>query len=327
MTGVFALLLAALLTVLATVPALGAPPAAVEVKLAQSTLRVGDQVSLRVSVTLPSQAVVDFPDLNGKLGSVEIVRFQLLPGARALDGSTTTTGEYIITSFVPGNFNIPPITVTYTTPDGAKTTVTSTGELTIEVRSVLNSGNSTLRDIKPPLSLAREPLAYLSTGAYAMLGISGAALATLLIRRARRRTGIAAIFASTTPESIAHEELDHISELDLIEQGKYIQYCGLISSCVRQYLDDRYTLGTSSATTTEIRAVKLKQALDPWQIRVITGLLEECDSVRWAHYTPNPQRAARLLSTAHEIVDLSRNAPESAEQDDPLSLSTRISGK
>ena len=60
--------------------------------------------------------------------------------------------------------------------------------------------------------------------------------------------------------------------------------------------------------------------------RVVTGLLEECDSVRWAQYKPNPQRAARLLAIAHEIIDLRSDTPEPRDND-PLSLSTRISGK
>ena len=43
---------------------------------------------------------------------------------------------------------------------------------------------------------------------------------------------------------------------------------------------------------------------DRWHARIILGLLDECDSVKWAHYAPDANRAQRALTMAYEIVEL-----------------------
>lgn len=288
-----------------------AGPISVTARLTQSSLRVGDQVGLQVAVTHPHQAVVEFPDLHGKLGFLEEVRFQRLPANRSLDGTQVTTGEYIITGFIPGKFNVPPVTITYMDPEGVKNSATSNGDLVLDVTSVLSpTEEESLRDIKPPLAIGRDPYSYASTAALAALALSTAALAGIFARRATRRSSRMGLeVLDLTPETLAREELDHIGELGLVPQGRYAQYCGLISTAVRRYLDSRFSLDTSASTTMEIRATALNQALDAWQARVVVGLLEECDAVRWAQYHPNPQRVERLLTMAYEIVDLTSRSP------------------
>ena len=77
-----------------------------------------------------------------------------------------------------------------------------------------------------------------------------------------------------------------------------------ISLTIRTYLDQRFRLDAAASTTAELRRALIERELDPWQARIITGLLEECDSSKWAHYQPDKARAARALTMALEIVDL-----------------------
>jgi hypothetical protein len=54
----------------------------------------------------------------------------------------------------------------------------------------------------------------------------------------------------------------------------------------------------------------LKRGLDRWQVRVASGLLEQCDSVVYARYRPAAERADADLTAAYEIVEMSRPEPE-----------------
>ncbi len=61
----------------------------------------------------------------------------------------------------------------------------------------------------------------------------------------------------------------------------------------------------------------LKRGLDRWQVRVASGLLEQCDAVVYAQYRPAPERADADLTAAYEIVEMSRPEPEPEEVTSP----------
>ncbi len=307
--------IAALLPVIDTPAALGAPAAAetvaVETRLTQNSFHVGDQVGLQVIVMHPRETLVQFPTLQGKLGSAEALGFKALTPLLGIDGTQTSTGEYAITSFLPGQFTLPLITVTYTNTDGSPASATSTQPIAFEVVSVLTGPvEEPLRDIKPPLAIAKVPTSYTNPIAWTTLVLGSLALAAITARRikASRRRPVPVALGRTL-EDVTREELDRIGAMGLVDQGRYSDYCNFISAAVRNYIDQRFELEFTASTTTEIRGQRLQERLGTWETRVVVGLLEECDAIRWAHYHPDPQRAARLLNMAYEILDLTAGEP------------------
>jgi hypothetical protein len=91
--------------------------------------------------------------------------------------------------------------------------------------------------------------------------------------------------------------------------GDYIEYYSSIGVTVRRYLTERYGFPAFALTTRELEAEMLKRGLDRWQVRVASGLLQQCDAVVYASYRPAAERADADLTAAYEIVEMSRPEP------------------
>ena len=289
----------------------GAPlaqgPVSAVASLTQTSLRVGDPVGLRITVNHHHQTQIEFPALYDKLGSLEVVRINPLAPTRQLDGSQVSVMEYTITGFVPGTYAVPPVAISYTEPDGQQGRVETGQDLTLEIISVLTDpAAASLKDVKPPMVIPRGPLSYARTGVLVALGVSFLGLSVIAARRWTRvlRRPFFLIAGIGDPEEEARQELDRIAKRDLVTQRDYTGYYGGISTCIRGYLDNRFDLDAMASTTREVRSTMGARGLDPWQARVIAGLLEECDVAKWAHYQPGPVRADRAITIAYEISSL-----------------------
>lgn len=300
----------AMLGLWGSVTASGAPPAdgpvIAEVSLTQQSLRVGDQVGLRVRVTHPADIQIAFPQLTDKLGALEVLSSKPLPDARFLDGTQISVMEYTVTGFFPGSYAIPPITVTYTTSAGQREAIATSQALGVEIMSLLEAQpNLQFQDIKPPLEIPQAPIAYVPTIAPYVLVIGVLVLALLLARRwPRKRFVLGLPRVAVTPDAAAREELTRIVGLGLLEQEAYTTYYSLISSCIRRYLDERYGIYAVGSTTQELRRSMDERGMDRWHARIVSGLLEECDAAKWAHYEPLSARGDRAMTIAFEIVSL-----------------------
>lgn len=311
-----------LLSMLGATTVLGAPPLdgpiTAEAILTHKAINVGDQIGLRVRVTHPASTPVTFPQLYDQLGDLEVVSAKQLPITRFPDGTQVSTMEYIITGFLPGEYQVPPITVSYGAAQGQQETVTTSEPLGVQVVSLLEANpNVQFQDIKPPLSIPSAPLSYAPLIAQLALVMGVAGLVLMLIRRWPRRHEVRrAPAAALAADAIAREELARIAGLGLLEQEAYTTYYSLISTCIRRYLDERYELEALGATTQELQRIMEVRELDRWHIRIIAGLLEECDAAKWAHYEPLHARGDRAMTIALEIVALTapREEPEPVAQ-------------
>lgn len=314
--GLFALML--LLIFPKTPVAQGSPPAegpvTAQATLAQTSLWVGDQIGLRLTVTHPRDIKIEFPILYNKLGQLEVLGARQLEALRHPDGTQVSAMEYTITGFVPGRYQIPPVSVTSINPQGEQQTIAIPDELSLEIVSLLATlPDAQFRDIKPPVAIPRAPIAYDRTAALAALWVGVLGLSVLAVRRWPPVPRQALVPApALTPELAARQELDRIVRLDLLVRREYTTYYGLISTCIRRYLDARFNLQALGSTTEELRWTMESLRMDRWQARVIRGLLEECDAAKWAHYEPVHARAERALTIAFEIVDLTPSPEDAA---------------
>ena len=301
--------LAALLLLLPPALADAAGPVTVESLLSASTITVGDQVILQIQVTHDPQVKVDFPDLFDRLGNVEVLRRDPPSTAETAEGLQTSTVEYTVTGFVPGQYRLPTIAVQYTHPDGTHGTAETGGQLSLEVVPLVPEPEAVpLRDIKPPTALERPAASLLQPATMAALAGAMAGLGIIALRQRRRSVQPAVLPAD--PATAARSELRDVARLALITPDDYALYYGLISVSVRGYLDARFRFDARSSTTTEIGQTMERRGMDRWQARIVAGLLEECDTVRWAHYRPDPARAGRALTNAFEVISLTSGEQE-----------------
>ena len=304
--GLLALLLATLTLFPISTAYADDPFIKAEAALSEPTLRVGDQIGLRISITHHVQTRVLFPDLRDKLGGLEVIRSSPEDVTRYPNGTQVTVFRYVITGFVPGKYALPPITADYIAPDGTQGEVITNG-LSAEIVSVLtNPETEQLRDIKPPVEIPRLPIPYARIVATVMLALATIGLLMIAILRllAYQPPRVLRPAPPARPEVAARTALARLARREIRTAADMQDYFTGISLTIRTYLDQRFRLDAAASTTAELRRVLIERELDPWQARIITGLLEECDASKWAHYQPDKARAARALTMALEIVDL-----------------------
>ncbi len=284
--------------------AAAASPVVVETTLTHNSISVGDQVVLRITVTHDPQARIEFPDLYDKLNGLELIRRHQLPSRRPSEVTQVSITEYTITGFVPGQYRLPPVLVQYTLPDGTRGSVPADNDLRLEIgRIVSDPDHQALLDIKPPGALPRPAVALLYPAAGGALLLSMAILLALTTRRLMRP--MASVPAALLdPIEQARRDLASTATLPLATPGDYVTYYTGISATIRRYLDARFQFDAMASTTKEIRGTMEQRGMDRWQARVVSGLLEQCDSVKWAHYVPDGARAKRALSMALEVIEL-----------------------
>jgi hypothetical protein len=295
-----------LLVALAPASAYAADPVVTSIDIeAPDHLTVGDRVRFVIKVeadrdTTFALAPGGLHDVMGQTGPLE-QRTRNLDGGRV---EVTLTFE--AAPFAPGTIDLPPIGLRYQGPNGTQ------GELTtpatrLVVESVLpESGEVTLRDLKPQAEIAApsSPIVQVLVSlTLALLAVIG-----LIVWRLRRRGPVEAA-PQPSPEELTAEDrarriLDGAAEL--LEKGDFAAYYSTLSSAVRSYLTERFGFPAFALTTTEMQERMVRQGMDRWQARIVGGLLNQCDAVVFASYRPAPERADADLTAAYEIVEMSR---------------------
>jgi hypothetical protein len=225
---------------------------------------------------------------------------------------------FTVAAFGTGDLQIPAIEVPYTNAAGSPAVATAPA-IPISVASVIPAGQppTDIRDLKPQLSVPGGAPAYLTP-----LGIGAAVvvvlgLALLLARLLRRRRAPAPAGPPLSPEDEARAELERIAGLGLPEGGAHKEHYRLVGSCVRRYLTDRYGFPAVALTTAELEGQMVGRGVDRWQARLVSGLLQECDEVRYGQYAPAIARADADLTAAFEIVEMTRPRPQEEAEVEP----------
>ncbi len=312
---VAALLFAVVGAFYATTPAAAEDPVLVdmEVLLADRTT-VGDCVSYIVEIE--SEPGVQFSVVQASLPViVDLVDLPVSTTRPVGDGRVLIRLTFQLAAFAPGEIEVPPITLRYFGPEVVG------GELRTQasqftVVSVLPPEPliPTPRDLKPQAVIDKPPVGWVvpaMAASAAILALVG--LSFSVRRRVLQLHGVKVLTPvqqEELPEDRARIVLDTTGASFGLE-GDYVEYYSSIGVTMRQYLTERYGFPAFALTTRELEAEMLKRGLDRWQVRVASGLLEQCDSVVYANYRPAGERADADLTAAYEIVEMSRPEPAS----------------
>jgi hypothetical protein len=213
--------------------------------------------------------------------------------------------------------------VPYSDAAGNPATATAPA-IPISVASVVPPGESPtdVRDLKPQLGVPGGAPAYLRPALTATAAAIVVGLALVLARALRRRRHAPTPAGPPPlPEDEARAELERIAALRLPEGGAPKEHYRLLGSCIRRYLTGRYGFPAFALTTAELEEQMVGRGVDRWQARLVAGLLQECDGVRYGQYVPAAARADADLTAAFEIVEMTR--PQHHEESDAEALGVR----
>ena len=197
--------------------------------------------------------------------------------------------------------------------DVAGTTATATAPaIPVAVASVIPAGEplTDVRDLKAQLAVPGAAPVYVRPALAVVAAAAVAGLVLLLARALRRRPAPSPAGPPPLPEDEARAELERLAALALPERGAHKEHYRLLGGCVRGYLTGRYGFPAFALTTAELEERMVGQGVDRWQARLVSGLLQECDDVRYGQYVPAAARADADLTAAFEIVEMTRARPE-----------------
>jgi hypothetical protein len=280
----------------------------------KATITIGDLIIYTITVTRNENVEVQLPALGENLGGFEIRDYHVHDSRRE-NGSLIDRVDYTISTFETGEFEIPPVEVSYSIPPDGEQRTLKTESIKIVVESVKPSEEGDIREIRPPWEI---PYCWQTVILFSLIGLSVLLFALgfiYYIRKKRRGETLLPrkIDPPRPPHEIAYEMLGRLSESGLLEKGKIKKYYSDISEIIRRYVEGRYRITAMELTSTELME-ELRAAVNNEEHSVLfESFLELCDLVKFAKYIPSDQENKSVMDLAVQIVDETKFVEEAVK--------------
>ena len=294
----------------------------------ETTLQFGDVVPFVLEITHSPDKTVNvgrLPRYPRQWGPSFEVREQTRGRTTSNDDGTVTMRQEIHAAALgTGKLQTPDIPITIRHPDGSVEPVLPFPVDVVVLSTLSSEGDEPAddepADIQPQADLStpllEDPVVLaaavgLAAGAVLAVAVAGA---YYVYRRTRGRGSLPLPVVDTrTPWDVAIEELDRIERLDLPEYGRFKEHYTLVADAMRVYVHAMYLADVSPVdaidmTTDETAAALKRSVLDAAPVRLILDLLNECDLVKFARYTPSVSSAYEASGHARYIVEVTRPA-------------------
>lgn len=226
----------------------------VEAKLDKSTIVLGDQTILRLSVQLPINDKISFPVLadtiSSKIQIVEVGKTDTIadknnPAVR------TISRQYTITSFDAGLQTIPSLLFQVNAQSF------KTDPLPLQVTSVAVDTTKAIYDIKQPLAVRYSFLDWLRDHwqwvVVSLLGVLLIAGLLYYLWQKRKNKPVAAVIKPLVPADVtALNKLATLRDKKLWQQEEVKEYHVELTDILREYLEKRYHIKALEQTSEEI---------------------------------------------------------------------------
>ncbi len=294
-------------------------PIAATVSLVPAEPRLGDPLTLTLSVEAAADVVVDMPAFGDALGRFAIIDYA--PREELLeDGSARHVQRYTLEAPMSGRQRIPKLRIEYLDErdpaSEARSRELLTDELGFTVASVLPEGEvgAALRPVRGPLAELEGPWLerhWPWLAALLALLIGAGVGVFLWLRRAEER-------ARLTAYDRAWARLDRLQRSGLPDAGQLDAWYVELSDIVRRYIEERFRLRAPELTTEEFLLEARRAAgLSAPHRELLSAFLERCDRVKFARYSPGDDESREALDFARRFLRESRAVVESSQPQPP----------
>ena len=271
-----------------------------------TSIRLGEQVLLKLDVTLPKAAKVIWPVFTDSTFSpIEIV------GAGPVDTIETSRNSYLqykqllsITSFDSGYQTIPPIVFEYQMPGDSARLKTVTDSLLLHVRTIEVDTTLAIKDIKAPMQapMTIAELWPLFAG-IAIVGIIAGFIWYYLWRRKLRKPFFPIVRKPQLPPwQTAIESLNILETKKLWQNGRIKEYYTEITDVLRYYLENQHHIPAMEMISSDIiESLALNDSLQHSKEK-IGQVLQLADLVKFAKEMPLPSENELSLANARNFV-------------------------
>lgn len=281
--------------------------------------RLGDPITLTLSVTAASGMVVEMPAFGEALGRFSIVSFAPRTRTNA-DGGTLSEQTYVLQAPMSGKQRLPALRIEYTDhrDRGAAAAGQDAGvagdievkelltdEIALDVESVLTADelSGALRPARGRLEPSRSlnPLALILI----IVGVCALTAGAVVFVLMRGRTRDTRRQVDAYAEAMAR--LAGLEERGLPEGEDADAWYVELSGAVRLYIEDRYRIRAPELTTEEfLREARRVAALTDEHRALLSSFLADCDRVKFAGHRPASSESQNALEAARRFVEETR---------------------
>ena len=267
-----------------------------ELALDRSSLSTAESVVLRLAVEADEGATVTFPDSDGGFGEFAVVRDEEVSERLLAGGRVRRVREYVLQPFLPGEYELPPLTVTLNDSDSI-----SSEALTIPVESVLpDPETADLLDIAEPLDMP-APWWWWALGTLLLAVAAG--VAWWWWKRRKEKLSAPRV---VPPHEIALTALDALLSEGLLAGGAVELFYLRLSDIVRHYIEDQFSLRAPEQTTEEFLA---EMSRGPHIRRdhqtLLRDFLYRADMVKFAKFVPAAEETGGAVEAARLFIEQS----------------------
>mgnify|MGYP003309057062 CR=1 FL=1 len=288
----------------------------ISASLDSTTILIGDQTNLHLSVSYTENEIVQMPIYDEWLiPGVEIVRRSGVDTTFDKSGRTILHQDLLLTSFIDTLFYIPPIAFT----SGNDTTYSEA--LTLNVIQPFEMDTTlAITDIK---AIQKAPVWFWGIIRWILLGLlliaAGIGIYFLIRRLRQRNTDAVEIIDPELlrpAEEVALEKLEKIKEEKIWQSGQTKEYHTELTAVVREYIGRRFDVQSTEKTSDEtLRELQPKMKEQRDLFCSLQSMLRLADLVKFAKWTTTPDENEQSLRTAYDFV---HNTTASATEEPTL---------
>jgi hypothetical protein len=273
----------------------------VKLEVEPTECAVGDRILYTLSVTRPATGLVKYPSDSDAVAfyPFEILSKKVLSDEKSGE-SITEKLQYTLAVYDTGESVIPPLTLTYLSGKPNDSTLFETDSRKIKVRSVLDTTQKDILDIKPVQTLSIPWWVWLLIVLVLAVIIGGG---YWLVQRWQKQPAAPKekLPPQKEPYQIALEKLEAMEKLSPETQQEFKQYYSSLSEILREFIEKHYRVPALEQTTSEIDYA-LRRKLTALETEKVRTILESADLVKFAKFYPSLMEAKENLSRTRECV-------------------------
>jgi len=280
-------------------------PISVELRASRKEITIADRLTLVIQAEVQEDYEVGLPKFGAKLQQFGIVDYVTAPPRLADNGRVVSRRSYVLEPFLSGEYEIPPMTITFWKkgdPDGKKHEI-QTETITIQVASLLpaKAAELEIKDIAGPLDIPAPRRLWLYAAISAAVTVLASTVALVVWRR-RRRERIAGVPRIPAHE-LAYDRLEKLLGEKLIENGRFKDFYRGISDILRHYIENRFGLCAPERTTEEfLEELRCDDVLAASHKDLLTEFLRHCDLVKFAELQPGEMEIQQTFNVCKRLI-------------------------
>ena len=287
-------------------------PLTLAVKLSQDQITIAERISLQLEVKVEDVYEVRLPEFGEKLEQFGIVDYvETAPRLMGKD-LVVYTKSYELEPFLSGDYEIPPMKVTFWKPEEEKRHEVESEALIVRVSSLLpqKAAELVIAEIMPPVAFPRPPHQWLYGVIAGCILCSGGVFGYILWRK--RRTNPETALGPPAHE-VAFARLEDLIQARLIEKGEVKLFYLRLSNTLRHYIEDRFALRAPELTTEEFLAdLRDTDVLIQSHKDLLKEFLQHCDLVKFAEHVPATGEIQKAFDACKRFI-LETQAPVRAD--------------